>query len=36
MVGWRGGGGGMETKCKSISRKNFKGTKEKCLDVTEG
>lgn len=30
------GGGGMETKCKSISRKNFKGTKEKCLDVTEG
>ena len=31
-----GGGGGMETKCKSISRKNFKGTKEKCLDVTEG
>lgn len=31
-----GGGAGMETKCKSISRKNFKGTKEKCLDVTEG
>ena len=44
MVGWGGGGGGgggggwqgMDTKCKSISRKNFKGTKEKCLDVTEG
>lgn len=36
-VGMGGGGGaGMETKCKSISRKNFKGTKEKCLDVTEG
>ena len=35
-VGGRGEGGGMETKCKSISRKNFKGTKEKCLDVTEG
>ena len=26
----------METKCKYISRKNFKETKEKCLDVTEG
>ena len=35
-VGMGGGGAGMETKCKSISRKNFKGTKEKCLDVTEG